>query len=303
LLVSELALGTWGLSGDGYGKVEPEEAERTILRALEIGVNLIDTSDSYGAGKTEAMLGRILAGRDVMVVTRGGIDLTSDPPVQSFTPEHLEAAIMRSQKRLRRERIDLYLLHNPSAECLQKGEATRVLEDAVRAGRIGHWGVAVGDTDAAHAAIGKGAEVIEIAYNLFHAIDLHRLAGEIMLAGVGVLARSTLGYGLLAGLWTKEREFLAGDHRRERWTRPEFERRIEQLDAIRYLVKGDVKSMRAAAVRFALANHLVAAVMLGPRSTLQLEQLVREVGSGPTYLSDSDLAALPRALSRVGIST
>jgi aryl-alcohol dehydrogenase-like predicted oxidoreductase len=303
LLVSELALGTWGLSGDGYGKVEPEEAERTILRALEIGVNLIDTSDSYGAGKTEALLGRIVAGRDVMVVTRGGIDLTSDPPVQSFTPEHLDVAITRSQKRLRRERIDLYLLHNPSAECLQKGEATRVLEDAVRAGRIGHWGVAVGDTDAAHAAIDKGAEVIEIAYNLFHAIDLHRLAGEIMVAGVGVLARSTLGYGLLAGLWTRDREFPAGDHRRERWTKPELARRIEQLDAIRYLVKGDVKSMRAAAIRFALANHLVTAAILGPRSTLQLEQLVREVGSGPTYLSDPDLAALPRALSRVGIST
>ena len=61
--------------------------------------------------------------------------------------------------------------------------------------------------------------------------------------------------------------------------------------------------MRAAAVRFALANHLVAAAVLGPRSTEQLEQLVREVGSGPTYIPDADLAALPRALSRVGIST
>jgi aryl-alcohol dehydrogenase-like predicted oxidoreductase len=302
-MVSELALGTWGLSGDGYGKVEPEEGERTILRALEIGVNLFDTSDSYGAGKTEALLGRLLAGRDVMVVTRGGVDLTSEPPVQNFSPEHLEAALTRSQKRLRRERIDLYLLHNPSGECLRRGEATRVLQDAVKAGRVGHWGVAVGDTDAAHAALEGGAEVIEIAYNLFHALDLHRMAGEIMVAGVGVLARSTLGYGLLAGLWTKDREFTAGDHRLERWTKPELARRIEQLDAIRYLVRGEVKSMRAAAVRFALANHLVAAAVLGPRSTLQLEQLVREVGSGPTYIPDPDLAALPRALSRVGIWT
>jgi aryl-alcohol dehydrogenase-like predicted oxidoreductase len=303
LLVSELALGTWGLSGDGYGEAPPEEAERTILRALEIGVNLVDTSDCYGGGKTEALLGRLLARRDVMVVTRGGVDLTSKPAVQNFAPEHFEAALARSQKRLRRERIDLYLLHNPSAECLKRGDATRVMEDAVKAGRIGHWGVAVGDTEAARAAIDRGAEVIEIAYNLFHAIDLHRLAGEIMVAGVGVLARSTLSYGLLAGLWSKDRVFPPGDHRVERWTKPELARRIEQLDAIRYLVKGDVKSMRAAAVRFALANHLVAAVVLGPRSTLQLEQLVREVGSGPTYLPDPDLAALPRALSRVGIST
>jgi aryl-alcohol dehydrogenase-like predicted oxidoreductase len=303
LFVSELALGTWGLSGDGYGEVDATEAERTILRALEIGVNLVDTSDSYAGGRMEALLGRLLAGRDVMVVTRGGVDLTSEPPAQNFAPEHVDAAIARSQKRLRRERIDLYLLHNPSAECLRRGDATRVLEDAVKAGRVGHWGVAVGDTDAAHAALDRGAEVIEIAYNLFHALDLHRLAGEIMVAGVGVLARSTLSYGLLAGLWTRDREFASGDHRLERWTRPELARRIEQLDAIRYLVKGDVKSMRAAAVRFALANHLVTAAVLGPRSVGQLEQLVREVGSGPTYIPDVDLAALPRALSRVGIST
>jgi aryl-alcohol dehydrogenase-like predicted oxidoreductase len=93
------------------------------------------------------------------------------------------------------------------------------------------------------------------------------------------------------------------DHRSERWTRLELERRIEQLDAVRYLVRGDVQTMRAAAVRFALANHLVTSAVLGPRSTLQLEQLVREVGSGPTYIPDHDLAALPRALARVGIST
>jgi aryl-alcohol dehydrogenase-like predicted oxidoreductase len=108
---------------------------------------------------------------------------------------------------------------------------------------------------------------------------------------------------LLTGLWARDREFPEGDHRRERWTKLELAHRLDQLDAIRFLVKGDIASMRAAAVRFALANHLVAAVVLGPRSVLQLEQLVREVGAGPTYLPDSDLSALPRALSRVGIST
>jgi len=303
LFVSELALGTWGLSGDGYGAVAPEEAERVVLRALDMGVSLFDTSDAYGAGQTEALLGRVLDGREVTVVTRGGIDLTSIPPAQNFAPRYLEAAITRSQKRLRRERIDLYLLHNPSEECLRKGEAIRALEDAVKTGRVAHWGVAVGDTEAARAAIDHGAEVIELAYNMFHALDLHRLAGEIMVAGVGVLARSTLSYGLLAGLWAKDRGFPVNDHRSERWTRLELERRIEQLDAVRYLVRGDVQTMRAAAVRFALANHLVTSAVLGPRSTLQLEQLVREVGSGPTYIPDHDLAALPRALARVGIST
>jgi aryl-alcohol dehydrogenase-like predicted oxidoreductase len=124
-----------------------------------------------------------------------------------------------------------------------------------------------------------------------------------MVSGVGVMSRSPLGYGLLAGLWAKDREFKDPDHRADRWTKLELERRVEQLDALRFLVKGDVQTMRAAAVRFVLSNHLVSSVVLGPRSGVQLEQLVRETGSGPCYLPDADLMALPRALPRVGILT
>ena len=83
----------------------------------------------------------------------------------------------------------------------------------------------------------------------------------------------------------------------------ELEHRIEQLDAIRFLVKGEVHTLRGAAVRFVLANHLVSAAVLGPRTVEQLEQLVRETGGGPRYLPDDDLRQLPRALDRVGIHT
>jgi len=112
-----------------------------------------------------------------------------------------------------------------------------------------------------------------------------------------------LGYGLLAGMWAKDRVFGEGDHRNDRWTRMELEHRVEQLDAVRFLVKGDVHTLRAAAVRFALANHLVSAAVLGARTVEQLEQLVRETGGGPRYLPDDDLRQLPRALDRVGIHT
>jgi aryl-alcohol dehydrogenase-like predicted oxidoreductase len=302
--VSELMLGTWGLSGEAYGKITPEDAEKVVLRALEIGFSTIDTSDAYGAGKVEAMLGRVLEKRhDVLIVTRGGTDRRTEPPIQDFSPEYLDGAVARSQKRLRREALDVYLLHNPSAHCLKQGGAAEALQRFVKAGRIRHWGASVGDVEAARAALEQGAEVIEIAYNLFQALDLHRIAGDVMVAGAGVLARSTLGYGLLTGLWTQDREFPEGDHRRERWTKLELAHRVGQLDAIRFLVRGDVVSMRAAAVRFALANHLVSAAVLGPRTIKQLEQLVREVGAGPTYLPDPDLSALPRALSQVGIPT
>jgi aryl-alcohol dehydrogenase-like predicted oxidoreductase len=304
LVASELALGTWGLSGEPYGKVDPAEAEKVLARALDIGLTLIDTSDSYGAGKMEALVGKVLAGKkDALVVTKGGTDRTTQPAVKRFDPDYLRGAVQRSKKRLGRDAIDLYLLHNPSADSLITGEATGALEAMKKEGLLRHWGVSAGDTDVARAAIQKGAEVLELAYNMFQAVDLHRLAGEIMVAGVGVLAHSTLSYGLLAGMWTKERTFAEGDHRAERWTKVELARRVQQLEAARYLVKGDILTLRGAAVRFVLANHLVSAAVLGPRTVEQLEQLVRETGSGPIYLPDGDLGALPRALSRVGIAT
>ncbi len=307
LFVSELSLGTWGLSGDGYGPVEAADAERVIARGLDMGFTLVETSDAYGAGAMEALLGRALKDEPlrsrVVVATKLGTDRTCEPARKRFDAEFLHARVRASAKRLGRDRVELVLLHNPSVETLTVGEACGALDALKKDGLVGHWGVAAGDADVARAAIDHGAEVIELAYNLMHGIDLHRVAGDAMVSGVGVLARSTLAHGLLAGLWTKDREFKEPDHRVDRWTKLELERRVSQLDAVRFLVRGDVHTLRAAAVRFVLSNHLVSSAVLGPRSVEQLEQLVRETGSGPRYLPDEDLASLPRALSRVGILT
>ena len=279
LVVSELAIGTWGLSGDAYGKVEEADAEAVLRRAIDMGFNVIDTADAYGAGRMERLCGKLAKEHsDLIVVTKGGIDRVTDPPRKCFAADYLRSAVERSCKRLGRDALQVYLLHSPTPETLHTGEAVEVMEALKKEGKIEHWGVAAGDEDVARAAIDRGAEVIELAYNLTHPIDLHRISGDVMVGGCGILARSVLGHGLLTGMWAKERTFEEGDHRNDRWTRMELELRIDQLDAIRFLVKGDVHTLRGAAVRFALANHLVSAAILGPRTKEQLEQLVRETG-------------------------
>jgi len=110
-----------------------------------------------------------------------------------------------------------------------------------------------------------------------------------------------LAHGLLANTWTNDKAFAAGDHRSDRWTRTELERRIQQVASLRFLVHGDVATMRSAAVRYVLANRIVSTAVLGPRSVRQLEDIVREVGMGPTYVRDEDLMRIPRALENVGI--
>ncbi len=302
LRVSELSVGTWGLSGDAYGPVEERDQERVLKRALEMGVGLIETADAYGAGKMERLVGRAVAGRgEVCVVTKGGIDRSTAPPRRRFDAAYLRQAVERSLRRLERDRIDVYLLHNPSEAALLGAEATDTLRQLKTEGRIEHWGVSTADIAVGRTALRKGAEVIELAYNLLHSSDLHRLAGEVIVAGAGVLARSTLGYGLLADRWTKDHTFLPSDHRTSRWTEPEFMRRIDQLAALRFLVHGDVQTMRAAAVRFVLSNTIISSAVLGPRTVEQLEDIVREVGMGPVYLRDAELARIPRALESVGI--
>jgi len=302
LVVSELAIGTWGLSGDAYGKVDEADAEVVLRRAIEMGFSLIDTSDAYGAGKMERLCGKLAKEHsDLVIVTKGGIDRLTDPPRKCFAAEYLRNAVERSLKRLGMEAIPVYLLHSPTPETLHGGEAADVMESLKKEGKILHWGVSAGDEDVARAAIDKNAEVLELAYNLTHPIDMHRISGDVMVGGCGVLVRSVLAHGLLSGMWSKDRTFGEGDHRNERWTKMELEHRIDQLDAVRYLVKGEVHTLRGAAVRFALANHLVSSAILGARTKEQLEQLVRETGGGPRYLLDDDLRQLPRALDKVGI--
>jgi aryl-alcohol dehydrogenase-like predicted oxidoreductase len=302
LRVSEMALGTWGLSGDGYGPVDDAEKERVLERALEMGFSLVDTADAYGGGRMEQQVGRAIADRtDVVIVTKGGTDRTTSPARKRFDGPFLRESLERSLRRLGRDYVDVYLLHNPSLEALRSGQAVDAVQALKTEGKIGHWGVSVGDVEVGRMALRCEAEVIELAYSLLNGADLHRLAGEIIVSGAGVLARSTLAYGLLAGSWRNDKAFAAGDHRADRWTRPELERRIEQAASMRFLVHGDVRTPRAAAVRYVLANRIVSTAVLGPRSVTQLEDIVREVGMGPIYLRDEDLMRIPRTLENMGI--
>ncbi|MGD0676657.1 MAG: aldo/keto reductase [Polyangiaceae bacterium] len=304
LKVSELALGTWGLSGDGYGPVDAAERDRVLGRALDMGIRLIETADVYGAGQMERSIREAIGDRDdVVVVTKGGTDRSTSPPRKRFDAPFLRESVEKSLRRLGRSVLDVYLLHGPTAEVLLSGETVAILLELKNEGKIGHWGVSAGNVAVGREALRSGAEVIEIAYNLLQPADLHRLAGDIMVSGAGVLARSTLAYGLLAGHLTLARDFSPDDHRAQRWTKFELERRLEQVGAMRFLLNRDVQTFAAAAVRFVLANTIVSSAVLGPRSVVQLEDLVRHVGMGPVYLRDGDLARIPRALEVVGVES
>jgi len=300
--VSELALGTWGLSGDGYGPVPEVEQDRVIDRARALGITLFETADSYAGGAMERRLGERL-GADPLarIVTKIGTDRDASVPRKRFDAPYLKQAIEHSAERLKRQVLDVVLLHNPSAQAIGQGEACELLAELHGAGKLRAWGVSAGSPDVARAAIAKGAGVISLAYNVFATSDLGSLVDDIEKNDVGVLAHSVLAYGLLCGHWSRDKVFADNDHRAERWTPDELERRIRQLDAVRPSVGGPILTMRAAALRFALEHKKVGAVLLGPKSSLQLDQLVREAGKGPPYMESWVQVALKNRLRELGV--
>ena len=190
------------------------------------------------------------------------------------------------------------LLHNPAEQTLAGDEASGTLDELRASGAIGAWGVSAGSAAVARAALAKGAQVLELAYNIFNSSDLDSCS--LVPGQVAVLARSVLAYGLLCGQWSDAKTFPAGDHRAERWTVEQLRARLKHLSAVSSILGGDVLTPRAAALRFALSNPLVSSAVIGPRNRVQLDQLVREAGQGPEYLPSSSQQRLRDQLARVG---
>ncbi len=298
---SELGVGTWGLSGDAYGAVPEEEARRVLLRARKMGVNTFDTSPAYGHGRMESLLGELFSGdNEAIVIVRIGLDRSQEPPQKSFSLGALQQAFESTQNRLGESCRKVILLHHPSPRSIEDGEAFAFLQRLKKENSIAAWGISCAHLTSAHLAIEAKADLLSLAHNIFHSSLLNRLRSQLMLNQTGLVAHSTLSYGLLAGRWAPDKRFDWQDHRVERWPGDSLRTRIRHLDAIRPLVAGPVVSMRAAAVRYVLADEQVSCALLGPRNCAQIDQLVRETAELP-HLSPGALEALEHRLVHLNV--
>lgn len=301
--VSELSLGTWGLSGDAYGPVGEREQDAVIDRALALGVNLFETADVYGAGRMERKLGARLPEAGTVVVTKVGTALSEKPARKRFDVEYLKQALGGCQERLGRKRLDVVLLHNPSLDVVTEGKAAEFLQSRVDQGDLGAWGMSVGGSAVATAALRASVrpQVFEMPYNVFFSEDVQAMDSVFHVTKVGLLARSVLAHGLLSGLWSKDTQFDEGDHRRERWTPQQLRRRLSQLQVFNTLNRANTPSMRAAAVNWVLSDRYVSSAVLGPRSVLQLDQLLREVRREPPYFDQNERTRLAQRLKDMNV--
>jgi aryl-alcohol dehydrogenase-like predicted oxidoreductase len=179
---------------------------------------------------------------------------------------------------------------------IERGEAQETMAAQVELGRVRAWGISAGDADVVTQALAgeHRPAVIQLAYNAVFSQDVERVQKDIEERGIGLLARSVLAHGLLSGFWAANRRFPREDHRLQRWTQDQFERRLRELQALRSALSKQVPTVRSVALRFVLDNPVVSSAIVGPRSVLQLDQIVREAGTEPPYLDD-------QAKTRLGI--
>jgi aryl-alcohol dehydrogenase-like predicted oxidoreductase len=301
--VGEIGLGTWGISGEGYGRVDESVARRTLEAAVDEGCNLIETSDAYASGDVERWIGDLARarGRDKLVIcTRIGIDRSAAPPIKRFTPKYLRAACEASLRRLGTDAVDCLVLHNPQIGTLTLGETWEAMMALKTEGKARAIGVSVSSLPQGQAALDNGPDVLVLPYNLYLPGLLHGLSGMLGGGKIGIIARSPLAYGLLADSWAASRRFDDDDHRMYRWGPADIAARIRQREQLRVIVRGEVTNLRAAAIRYVLSNGLVNSAVVGARTPEQAAENAHAADTLP-YLHPDDLASMGKLLSSLGV--
>jgi aryl-alcohol dehydrogenase-like predicted oxidoreductase len=291
--VSEISLGTWAFGGD-WGTVGEDEAYAALNRAVDLGVNFLDTADVYGDGRSEKLIGRLLEDRpndEILIATKAGRRL--DPhTADGYDHEHLSAFIERSLKNLGVEALDLLQLHCPPTEAYRQDATFEALDSLKEAGKLKNYGVSVEKVEEARMALDyPNVATVQIIFNIFRqkpAEEFFPLAEE---RGIGILARVPLASGLLSGKMSADRDFSQDDHRffnrnGEAFDRGEtfagvhFETGLEAAEELKELVP-EGSTLAQFALRWILMHPAVSCAIPGGKNPSQVEDNVAAAEMAP----------------------
>lgn len=295
-LVSTLGLGCMGISNN-YGPAPETESIATIGRALDIGIDLLDTADIYGDGHNEELVGRAVAGRrqEAFIATKVGLLRQRDgSPVIDARPERIAAACDASLRRLGTEVIDLYYLHRVDPE-VPVEDTIGAMSELVREGKVRYLGL----SEAASATIRRAHAVHPIAalqseYSLWTRDIEIEILPTIQELGIALVPYCPLGRGLLTGTISTREAMDPTDHRRQRsrFLAENFARNVELSENLvkQAALKGCTPAQLALAWLLAKGEQ----VMPIP-GTKRRRWLDQNAAAAEIELSDAEVAALDAA--------
>jgi len=319
--VSALGMGCWAIGGPwtwaqpgekpypaGWGKTDDAESIRAIHAGLEAGITFFDTAANYGAGHSERVLGRALKGRqeDVVIATKFGHIVNEEEKVVYGDDDqiiyNLRQDVGNSLRRLQRDRIDIYQLHQGDYDPELALELRGVLEDLVQEGKIRWYGWSTDLVDRAQVfAGGEHCTSIQFRLNaIFDHPEMRKLCADSNLAGIN---KDPLNKGILTGKFTSRTTFPEDDIRSQTNFSDEWiVRRLRTVDALRDVFTSAGRSMAQGALAYiwALDENMVpipgfktvqqvidnaGAMSFGPLTDEQMSQvqgIVAEYEAGPS---------------------
>ena len=301
--VSEISFGAWAIGGS-WGHQSDDESMATLHRALDLGINFIDTADVYGDGRSERLIARLRRERkeNFYVATKAGRRL-SPHTADGYNEKKLTAFIERSLVNLETDCLDLVQLHCPPTEVFYRPEIFAVLDHLTQAGKIRHYGVSVEKVEEALKAIEcPNVQSVQIIFNMFRHRPSELFFSEAKRRQVGILARVPLASGLLSGKLTRTSEFEADDHRQfnqkgeafdqgETFSGVDYETGLTAVEELRPWVPSGT-TLAQFALRWILMFDAVTCAIPGARRPQQVEDNAR--AADLPALTDAEMKAVKK---------
>lgn len=312
LKVSEIGLGC--ASPTFVGKADEPTSISIINHALELGINYIDTAETYAMGRSETLIGKALQGKrsQVIIGTKFGKDRSVGPAEQRGSRTRIMNAVEGSLKRLQTDYIDLYIMHEPDPETPIE-ETLRALDDLVRAGKVRYLGCSDFApwqlSDAMWTSKVHNLASFTVASSDYNVID-RRLEKELLPCcltyGVGIMPLHVLAGGFLTGKYRRGEEFpqgtrfgsippFTGEKHQDlsRYNKMHSESYFDKLDKLQAFAQQRGHSVGELAIAWMLAHPWVGTVLTGVSSS---EQLTRNVAGLGWKLSAADITQLDKLL-------
>jgi aryl-alcohol dehydrogenase-like predicted oxidoreductase len=299
LFITPVGFGSWAIGGGGWqfawGKQSDDDSVAAIHRALELGVNWIDTAAVYGLGHSEEIVTRALAtwpGPRPSVFTKCGLRWDA----QGQTRRDLTAASIREEcegslRRLNVEAIDLYQIHWPVEDTMELEEGWSTMAQLQREGKVRWIGVSNFDVDQMERAQAIAPITsLQPRYSLVHPEAESEILPFCLHAGIGVIVYSPMASGLLTGAMTRQRiSSLPDDDWRKHdpdFNEPELSKHLRLVEQLRAIGKRHNCSPGAVAIAWTLRHPAVTAAIVGARKAGQVDDMA---AAAAVHLTQSDL--------------
>ena len=301
--ISEMGYGAWGIGGVQWLGGNDDESLAALRRAIELGLNFIDTALAYGTGHSEQLVGKVVreAGRRIYIATKvppKNLLWPARPGVgieQVFPYDYIIRSAETSLKNLDVDTIDLLQLHVWNPEWIARDEWRRGLEDLKRSGKVRHVGISINDhqPDSALGIIETGLiDTVQVIYNIFDQTPERKLFPLTMARNIGVIARVPLDEGSLTGTINEHTQFAPDDFRAGYFRGDRKKQVREHVESLVRDLGVETAALPAIALRFCLSHPAVSTVIPGMRTVRNGEANCRVPDEGP--LPAETLAVLRR---------